>query len=147
MCKLLQSVALAAALWGAAVAAPIDGFPPDPAGAVVKDRLSEVVTLGKQDYRLYAAVLAPSKGKPGLVNIYSGTEVPAGMEWKKLYTWTLAEGGMNLDVSHAVLRVAAHEPDEIQFFFESWFKYVEGRAVMVLHYYPKTGKFEFQLAD
>lgn len=142
MKRLLLWAGLTGWLW----ARPIDGFPPDPPG-VIKDRLYETITLGQKEFNLYAAVVQPPGKKPAQVIIYSGTSVPQGMEWKKLHTWVLSEGGVTLDMSRAALCVAAQEPDEIQFYFQEGFKYVEGRAVAVLHYYPKTGKFEFQLAD
>lgn len=126
----------------ASVAAPVDGFPSDPPG-VVCDRLSETVTLGDKEYPLYAVISTAAKGKPAQCQIYSGKSVKEGMEWKKLYTWNLQD----IYLPRSVLRVAAQGTDEIQFFLESSFKYVEGRAIPVLHYYPKTGKFEFQLAD
>ena len=126
----------------AAAAAPVDGFPADPPGLVC-DRLSDTITLGDKEYPLYAVITAAAKGKPAQCAIYSGKSVKEGMEWKKLYTWNLQD----IYLPRSVLRVAAQPPDEIQFYLESSFKYVEGRAVPVLHYYPKTGKFEFQLAD
>lgn len=125
-----------------AVAAPVDGFPPDPPGQVC-DRLSQVVSLGSTDYHLYAVVSQPGSGKPAQCLIYSGRLSKEGMEWKRLYTWSLKD----IYLPRSVLNVAAQPPDEIQFYLESSFKYVEGRAVPILHYYPKTGKFEFQLAD
>lgn len=128
-------------------AAPIDGFPADPPGTTVRDRLYEVVTVGKQEHTLYAAVCQPVKKAPARVLIYSGKASEAGVEWKLLHTWVLQEGGMSFDVSRSVLKVSAHGDEEIQFWFQEWFKYVEGRASLVLHYYPKTRKFEFQLSD
>jgi hypothetical protein len=130
------------ALTVAAVAAPIDGFPADPPG-VVCDRLSETVSLGDKEYPVYAVITAAAKGKPAQCLIYSGKSVKEGMEWKKLYTWNLQD----IYLPRSVLGVAGQGTDEIQFFLQSSFKYVEGRAMPVLHYYPKTGKFEFQLAD
>jgi hypothetical protein len=123
-------------------ATPIDGFPADPPGQVC-DRLSQMVTLGQKEYHMYAVITQPGKGQAAQCLIYSGTQVKEGMEWKKLYNWSLKD----IYLPRSVLGVAAQPPDEIQFFLEHSFKYVEGRAVPVLHYYPKTGKFEFQLAD
>lgn len=126
----------------ASSAVPVDGFPPDPPG-VVCDRLSDTLTLGDKEYAVYAVITAAGPGKPAQCLIYSGKSVKEGMEWKKLYTWSLQD----IYLPRSVLRVAAQGQDEIQFYLESSFKCVEGRAVPVLHYYPKTGKFEFQLAD
>lgn len=128
-------------------AAPMDGFPADPPKTTVRDRLYEVVTLGTQEHSLYAVVCQPIKKAPARVLIYSGTPSDAGVDWKLLHTWVLQEGGVNFDISRSVLKVSAHGEDEIQFWFQEWFKYVEGRASLVLHYYPKTRKFEFQLSD
>ncbi len=128
------------------LAAPIDGFPPDPPGTVL-DRVYETVMLGSSEHSLYASVVRPSGKKPTMVVIYQGTGTPRGMEWKKLYTWQLADGGMQHNVSRAVLKVAAHGDDEVQFWFQQWFRYVEGRGTLVLHYYPKTGKFEPHISD
>ncbi|MBN9414213.1 MAG: hypothetical protein J0I12_02185 [Candidatus Eremiobacteraeota bacterium] len=138
----MKRLFLPLALTVAAYAAPIDGFPPDPPG-VVSDRLSETVTLGDKEYPLYAVITAAAKGKPAQCLIYSGKSSKEGMDWKKLYTWNLKD----IYLPRSVLRVAGQGSDEIQFYLESSFKYVEGRAIPVLHYYPKTGKFEFQLAD
>lgn len=143
----MKSIILFIALSLMAWAAPIDGFPSDPKGGTTTDRLYEVVTLAGKEYKMYASVWKPVGKKPTLVAIYAGTEVPAGMEWKKLYTWTLSDGGVNHDVSKSVLKVVAHDSDEIQFWFQDWFKYIEARSTLVLHYYPKTGKFEAQIAD
>ena len=135
------------ALTGSAAAAPLDGFPPDPKGGAIIDRLYQVVPLAGKEYSLYAAAWKPDGKKPTEVTIYSGTESRQGMEWKKLYTWVLSDGSQPFDVSHSVLMVAPNSTDEIQFWFKDFFKYVEGRGVLVLHYYPKTGKFEWQVAD
>ena len=125
-----------------AAAAPIDGFPVDPPG-VVCDRLSQVLTIGDKEYHMYAVITRLAPGKAARCLIYSGTPVKEGMEWKRLYSWDLKD----IYLPRSVLTAAAQAPDEIQFALQSSFKYVEGRAIPILHYYPKTGKFEFQLAD
>jgi len=138
MKRLFLSLLLSLGAW----AAPVDGFPADPPGQVC-DRLSQVVTLGGKEYHMYAVIAQPGKGKAAQCLIYSGTPVKEGMEWKKLYNWDLKD----IYMPRSVLCVAGQSSDEIQFYLEYSFKYVEGRAVPVLHYYPKTGKFESQLAD
>lgn len=124
-------------LAGTSWAKPMDGFPPDPKGAVICDRLYETVTLNNKDYNLYACV-----SKSGTIEIYSGQTGSAGVEWRKLYTWK-----NNRDLTRSVLKVASHGDQEIQFWLQEHFAYVEGRATSVLHYTPATGKFEEQLSD
>jgi hypothetical protein len=147
MNKLLTTLLISFTLASAAMAAPIDGFPPDPKGGSISDRFYQEVKVAGKEIPLYASVWNPGGGKPAQVSIYRGTLVQKGMEWKKLHTWVLSDGGDVYNVSHSVLMAEANGDDEIQFWFKDWFGYVEGRASLVLHYYFKTGKFEFQLSD
>lgn len=147
MKNVLATFFVSALLATSAVAAPIDGFPADPKGGSVSDRVYREVTVGTKEIPFYASVWNPGGGKPAQVSIYRGTLVKQGMEWKKLHTWVLADGGSTFNVSKSVLMVDPNSDDEVQFWFKDSFAYVEGRASLVLHYYLKTGKFEFQLSD
>lgn len=64
------------------------------------------------------------------------------MEWKKLHQWQVLAGPDKVQV------VSADAGDEdVQFALRSWFKYVEARAIPILHWNPATGKFTEEFAD
>lgn len=138
---MLRLLALLLLLYSPAAAKPLDAFPPDPAGVTVIDRVYEELEMGQQTHNIYA-VLYLTGGRNSQLDIYSGKSVPAGREWKKLYSWKLLRGPEKV----SVLSAQVHE-QEIQIAVHDWFKYVEARAIPVLHYYPKTGKFSEQMAD
>lgn len=124
-----------------AAAVPVDGFPPDPNGVTISDRVYEDVSLDGKNFSIYAVVVRDKQGIR--VQIYSGQDVQKGMEWKRLYTWKFQDQLKK----EATLRVAAGPQGDIQFWFEQWFAYVEGRAKRVLRYEVRTGKFTEDVVD
>jgi hypothetical protein len=137
LCSLLALVMVTAA-----VAQPIDAFPPDPQGVTVSDRLYQQFELENASLDLYA-VMYPHGSDVLRVDVYSGIRVDEGMEWKKLHAWDVPKGPDTIDVLTAYL----YEGTTIQLVSTSWFAYVEGRAVPVLSYNPKLGTFEESLQD